>query len=556
MYRFAIVVLSLTLCHSGFCEVTTSPEETEISEATVTCSEPPTAIEVQSLAHTAAICSPMTMALGASAMQRWTPSASAAIARVLGPLSGRLAMGLNIVGGTFAAVEILGLLARGANGIEQCRTQEIDFKRHIIEQMNERGEQFRVALEGAGFTLTDQQLRQLRYPDAYLEPERLNNILCADIVNMAIAVERRQNRVYLDITSGTMVSVPLPPPLSRQLTETDQTLLQEFSEGLRCLDGEDYLRGVCAVGAFVAFGRPLPENPRSSRPSNAGRDDVRPQERVAPNQGSFHNNIRWGQVPLTEAQRSRILQTNRTAYLATQRSGGDSVDTLRRIYSDTEVIPPNGVVHILGPGGSVEDWAIPLMARSDTRLILTEGTPFSDHLRLNLLNDTEMRRVYGQLNQRYPQLIRESHIRTSDQFIAAIRQRITLNTGFENRRFHDNPSGVIRGWVQGDELPQADFLYANQVNIFAASGQPLNGRNGGDAAIYQMFQNQMSNNGVMLVTLENIELRLGRYFTQHPSIPISPRLVQTGSTDGVVFSDFSGAGMGAQYNRQGFFIFP
>ncbi len=195
-------------------------------------------------------------------MQRAAPATAAALARVLGPLGGRLAMGLNIVGGSLAAVEILGLLARGANGVERCRTQEIDFKRHIIEQMNERGQQFREALQQAGFTLTAQQIRQLQYPPAYLEPERLNNILCSDIVAMAREVEQRQNRVYSEITEGTMVIVPLPPEPSRELSESDQQLLDEFIEGMRCLQGEDYIRGVCAVGAFVMFARPLPRNLR------------------------------------------------------------------------------------------------------------------------------------------------------------------------------------------------------------------------------------------------------------------------------------------------------
>ncbi len=256
-----VFVSFVVFAHTLWAETTETPDFSD-GEAVQTahCPAPPSDQEVAEIVRTTAVCSPMTLAIGGSALRRTAPATAAAMARLLGPLGRRLVLGMNVVGGTLAAVEILGLLYRGANGIEQCRTQEIDFKRQIIIDSNARGERFREALEGAGFTLTDQQRRQLQFPPAYSEPDRLNNILCGELVQMGRHMDERQNRVYLELTSGTMRNVPIPPEPSREMSESDQRLLQEFVEGLQCLEAEDYIRGVCAIGAFVSFGRPLPGN--------------------------------------------------------------------------------------------------------------------------------------------------------------------------------------------------------------------------------------------------------------------------------------------------------
>lgn len=209
-------------------------------------------------------CTPMALSIGIS-MGKGVLGAAAGqvVRRIAGRSAARVIMGLNIVGVGVTAFEIARLLAMGAAQARQCQLYEHDYKLMLMDAVDHRGQQFRETLESHGITLTDQQIRQLQYPPAYRERERLERTTCGDVTLMTSYMDERQNRVALDAIqqyqnqNGVLLSVAFPDPPRREISQSDQTLIQELSMLARCLPTAQKARIFCAIGNLGLLGRPI-----------------------------------------------------------------------------------------------------------------------------------------------------------------------------------------------------------------------------------------------------------------------------------------------------------
>lgn len=191
--------------------------------------------------------------------------------------------------------------------------------------------------------------------------------------------------------------------------------------------------------------------------------------------------------------------------------------TLTRVLKSENIVPKNGVIHIVGAAwDSAEEWAIPLMVRNDTKLVLSQHGDLVKYLGKNIQDQVLLARVWDQINNKKEYLVvrNNSHIKTLRQFIKETQSRISVNQNFESLTFQ-NAEGVIRPQGNVIKVPKADLMIMNQPMLDSGIKGKINMSS---SEIFNAVKAQMkTETGVLWVNTESA-VRIGEKILSQPKI--------------------------------------
>ena len=252
------------------------------------------------------------------------------------------------------------------------------------------------------------------------------------------------------------------------------------------------------------------------------------------------------------AELQRINQIEEIVAKATSVPLVGRTGTIATLFKNENIVPQNGVVHIVGASWtSADEWAIPLMARSDISMVLSQHDDLVKALSRNIKNETMLRKVWNELSTKteYQGLVRDSHIRSFDQFKDEIRRRISINEGFE-RSTYQNVEGVVRPINGSAQVPKADLMIMNQPLLDDAGLHAIDHMK--SDKVFGAVKSQMKNNKSLLwVNTEDLSLRVSPQMARQPMIEMPAARTSFRNSELVMTPD----NMNYNYASDSFLIF-
>lgn len=238
--------------------------------------------------------------------------------------------------------------------------------------------------------------------------------------------------------------------------------------------------------------------------------------------------INWGvagesKFDAKKKERVRAVAETVKKFLAHADQMGRGADEKRiaslfALMKNRTLFPKNAVIHIVGPSNSSEEWVLPLLAASDTKIVLFEVDAQLQMLSTALKDDSRLERIWDGITKNYGIVLSGSSIRTFDDFKKQVRSRVSLNDGFHNSTYIDSPFVIPpAGGVKA--VPRADMIILNQPHLRGADGKALSGLFVPATNVLQMILRQLkTDSGLVWVNTEDLSHRMGVEFEYLPHI--------------------------------------
>lgn len=204
---------------------------------------------------------------------------------------------------------------------------------------------------------------------------------------------------------------------------------------------------------------------------------------------------------------------------------GESVPSHKRettvvsLLKEEEIVPKNGVIHVMGPSNSAEEWVLPLLSRPDTKIVLFELEAGAIELSRVLKDDKKLFSVWQKLREKYSgyrEVLAESHVKSFEQFKNEVQSRVSLNIDFKNQTYVDSPF-VIKP-ANGDlNVPKADMVIINEANVQYRGQVEWRGIHGEEVSDMARAQLKPENGLVWVTTAEEMSHRTGM-LTKFPAV--------------------------------------
>lgn len=199
---------------------------------------------------------------------------------------------------------------------------------------------------------------------------------------------------------------------------------------------------------------------------------------------------------------------------------------IAQLLLSRDIVPEGGVVHIVGPASNVEEWFLPLITRTDTKIILFEIEPFFSGLAHYLRDERTLTRIWNRFleSHDYDEIKKVGPVKTFDEFKEQLSKRLSLNKDFGNQRFVES-SEVIRSKGMGDEIPKADLIIMNMPNLDDDGMRVASFASEAGSEVRDMIKKQ-TKPGQSLVwsTSESLRLRAGAPLLEFPHFEMPPAL--------------------------------
>jgi hypothetical protein len=269
---------------------------------------------------------------------------------------------------------------------------------------------------------------------------------------------------------------------------------------------------------------------------------------------------------ISAPQRQRLNEVMQDIRHSVLTSNSDRVQTISGIFRSKKIVPDHGVIHIVGSGGSAEEWVLPLMSRSDTQIHLFEPLPLNRVIKDVLNKEDSLKKLWSDLNRQYPEVIKKSHIQSFERFQSEIQQRIRLHDGYQLKAKSDLP--VIDKTLSSSkgmklqDPPNADLILFNFPHLDDAQGLPLSrvyaGGGGQEASgVKGMIESHLRpGKGLVWVNSEDIHLRMGKDIQDLPGVQLPASLTTFDSQHGLKLPSKQAFGYPASMGIESFLYFP
>lgn len=202
------------------------------------------------------------------------------------------------------------------------------------------------------------------------------------------------------------------------------------------------------------------------------------------------------------------------------------ISTIMQVLKRPEVLPPESVIHIVGPGQNFEEWLIPMAARPDIKIVLFESDLYL-YWQSFLANENMQLELWKQIQsdpnyRRFVDL--GSNLPTFFEFKKAIHERLSISLYYQNNVYTskypgDNPN-------ESKAIPKANLISFNMPLVNETDGSFKHGLrdyiNGSRVrGVLKLIKSQaQSLNTIVWVNSENISLRMGDEIVELPSISL------------------------------------
>lgn len=153
----------------------------------------------------------------------------------------------------------------------------------------------------------------------------------------------------------------------------------------------------------------------------------------------------------------------------------NSMYLLTRFLKRRELVPEDGVIHVVGPFHNFYEWSLFLFARPDTKLVIFETQM---QMMLNSLENAEkLRNIWNFFAEHHPNVIKYSHLNSFYEFVNDVLNRVQISEAYT----YDITFPLSDKYFVGDgNIPKADLLFSRYpLRISTISNENPNLKKGG-----------------------------------------------------------------------------
>lgn len=263
----------------------------------------------------------------------------------------------------------------------------------------------------------------------------------------------------------------------------------------------------------------------------------------------------WGKTANSAVRIKKVNEVTVAVEKALEKGAGNRVETLNAMLKDKNILPENGVMHIVGSSNSAEEWVLPLLARKDVKLVLSEHGVGLDALAQQLRSEKVLNEVWRIVEIKYKASVQSSDIKTFADFKNQVRERVTLKDGYDSKTYTDSRS-VIRPPNGSNEVPLADVMLLNQPHIYDARGATSSAGRAASGLMPSIRSQVQPDTGLLWVASESVSRRLGADVFNGPSIKMPASKTSFDMGSGLVTGPHGAGFPSSSLVTESFLIFP